>query len=673
MGGVIDTASVRILPDLSRFEAELRTQLAGAFQPVKDAGQRATDDLADSFRHASNVVDRQLREIGGPATFVPLVAEAKIAAGRVEESFEEAGEGGKRGMLRGFAGALENVGQTIATTLARITPTFGIGLAESIKGAGPQASAALAAVVLGSIATLGPAIAATIVAAVSLGLGAATIAIGAFALRNSQKLKSAFAGTGKSISDSLARAAAPLQGPFVRALNLIADLFDRLGPMFNRTFSALAPVVNRLTDAFIAFVGNALGGLERAMPGVRTAFDQLARSLPGLGKAIGDLFAQFGKPENQRAIQLGTEIITGLATAAVKVVDVLLFLGRQFGKFVDSVKVSASALAGAVRGIFGWKDATDKGAAATKTATMTVDFFAVAQRAVATTIANSKDAIDKLSGSLKEVKDKFRETVDSVKDSILAYDGLISKSKVTASKVISDLRNQVANFKTYSVDVHRLIKAGVNPAAIEELSRKGPEFIHALATGSAAQLRTYKAVWVARNSEIRGNFARTMDQQYAKLKKTIEDMQNKINELSNKTIYITVKVAAQIAAGVQGYLNAAKVQGFHQSGTMFAPGGLSILHPGEIVIPPGLSELIRQGRALFGRDSLRTPITGPADIIRRGGEMVSAPIINVNVEIHGTSAMDPERLARVMQAQAVMAARDVLNEWERDGRRGPRR
>jgi len=144
-----------------------------------------------------------------------------------------------------------------------------------------------------------------------------------------------------------------------------------------------------------------------------------------------------------------------------------------------------------------------------------------------------------LTGKLKELKQGFKDQVAAVRESILSYEGLVTQSDVTAAQVVKDLNTQVRNFQTYSVDVKRLIKAGVSPAAIEELSKKGPQFVHALATGSNRELQTYKSYWRDRQREIKGAFATSMQQQYEGLVKKIKAMQREINKLKGKTILIT--------------------------------------------------------------------------------------------------------------------------------------
>jgi hypothetical protein len=136
-----------------------------------------------------------------------------------------------------------------------------------------------------------------------------------------------------------------------------------------------------------------------------------------------------------------------------------------------------------------------------------------------------KIKMDALTGSLDTTKRGFYQNRQAVNDTILAYQGLVTQSKVTAAKVVQDIHDQVANFKTYSHDVRELIKKGVDPAAIEELSKKGPDFVHALATGTNRQLQEYKRFWRERQQETATEFAKSYDRMTADMRAKIKNME----------------------------------------------------------------------------------------------------------------------------------------------------
>jgi hypothetical protein len=183
--------------------------------------------------------------------------------------------------------------------------------------------------------------------------------------------------------------------------------------------------------------------------------------------------------------------------------------------------------------------AQDKAAAAQRGANTAVAASIPLQGQAAERTAAITQKTGELTGKLDSLKTAFKAQTDSVRDSITAYEGLITQSEVTAGQVVTDLHNQVSNFKTYSSDVKRLIKAGVSPAAIQELSQKGPQYVHALATGSNAELVRYKKFWRDRQAEIKGSFAASMQRQYEGLVAKIRAMQKAIDRLTGKNVDIS--------------------------------------------------------------------------------------------------------------------------------------
>lgn len=218
------------------------------------------------------------------------------------------------------------------------------------------------------------------------------------------------------------------------------------------------------------------------------------------------------------------------------------------------------------------------------------DAYAQALAAVSGGQADTSAKTAELKGKLQELREGFRSQVQSVRESIQSYQGLTTQSDVTTAQVLGDIRNQVSNFKTYSRDVRRLIKAGVSPAAIQELSQKGPQYVHALATGSNRELQTYKRYWRDRQREVRGSFAESMQRQFENLVAKMRAMQREINKLKGKTVDVKARTAVEIAASTRMYLRAANVPGFHAKGTRvpgYGGGDIypAMLEPGEAVVP----------------------------------------------------------------------------------------
>jgi hypothetical protein len=271
---------------------------------------------------------------------------------------------------------------------------------------------------------------------------------------------------------------------------------------------------------------------------------ELATASAGAGAAATGASTSFGT----LATRLG---LLGAAAAAGA------YQGSQFEGSLQKIHERSNPLAAALDTVFIklhlYGDAVKSGAAGTKDLSLgqqvgatAANVFKVSQQqaAVETQTGGAKAAeaakrLGELKTRLKETTGELESNRASMAQTIQSYDGLISKSKVTAAEVIKDIRNQVANFKTYSSDVHRLIKAGVNPAAIQELSQKGPQYVHALAVGSKRRLGEYKQAWADRQREIKTSFAASIDAQYQKLVKQIRKMQAEINSLKGKTVSVS--------------------------------------------------------------------------------------------------------------------------------------
>jgi hypothetical protein len=190
---------------------------------------------------------------------------------------------------------------------------------------------------------------------------------------------------------------------------------------------------------------------------------------------------------------------------------------------------------------------TGKAGQAAKAAGRESNVYADATAALAQAQAAADPQLAELTSKLKTQREALKSAKQATTEAVLGYKGLITQSKVTTAEVIKDVRNQTSNFRTYSKDVRRLIKAGVSPDAIQELSRKGPEYVHALAVGSNRQLEVYKRYWRDRQREVRGSFAASLDLQYQNLVRQLRAMQRRINALEGKNVSLTASLGLQFS------------------------------------------------------------------------------------------------------------------------------
>jgi hypothetical protein len=310
------------------------------------------------------------------------------------------------------------------------------------------------------------------------------------------------------------------------------------------------------------------------------------------------------------AVGIGVAALTAANEADKKTTE-----GQQ--KLLDVVLASlgpTNALAGRV---LGHEQATKKSTEATKDNADALAVLGPQQADLAAKTAATAAQTEALTGKLQGLKQQFDQQKQAVQESIQSYDGLISKSKVTAKQVIVDLRNQVANFRTYSRDVQRLIRAGVNPAAIRELSQKGPQYVHALATGSNRQLQIYKGYWRDRQREIRGSFAESMQRQYETLVKKIKAMQREINSLKGKVVKVTAQASVGAPKGtlllIEKGLRRAAGGPVRGPGTATSDSVPAMLSAGEFVINARAAKAIGQQR-LAQLNAMHFAQGGPVDL-----------------------------------------------------------
>lgn len=211
---------------------------------------------------------------------------------------------------------------------------------------------------------LGGAISAALATAILGGVGAGLIAAAAFALRKNKELKKEWEQATKSISKMFTRAAAPMLEPLKQGIDYFEKRMLRLEPSFKRLFTLTGPLVKPAVDMLMGLIEGMLPGIEKAMPGIQTVFDTLAKHMPGLGTAIGDFFVTIAEngPLLERVVGL---LITWLEIF-FKVLGPIIVEGmRSFATAADMWKAFTEAVVNGVnwigdtwKKIPGWWDAS---------------------------------------------------------------------------------------------------------------------------------------------------------------------------------------------------------------------------------------------------------------------------------------------------------------------------
>lgn len=213
----------------------------------------------------------------------------------------------------------------------------GIASALSIGTGNPYIGAAIVALA----AALAPVLGAAITSGIGLALGGGIIGSAILALKDNAKLRSAAEKAFSSIGDVFTRAAQPLLGPFINALQGIAILFKGLEPTLKAIFTAARPILDSIAGGFGGFLANLLTGVKDSMPGIVAAFTALGNALPSVGTAIGDFFRQiFGNADL-------VERITGLLITMVN------GFFKIAGPLIQGLTVIFGAFANTMRAVFG--------------------------------------------------------------------------------------------------------------------------------------------------------------------------------------------------------------------------------------------------------------------------------------------------------------------------------
>jgi phage-related protein len=264
---------------------------------------------------------------------VTAEVERSSLARAAREAGDEAGAEVEKGVRRGFSrSSTSNKDETTGFLRKMFTPSADAfaALRAPFAAALSTPVGAAAIVVAGVFAAAFAAAAITAVAAI--GLGGIFLGLGIMALKEVKPVVKAFEDLKKTISDVGREAAKPLIKPLVEGMQGLSDLARELKGEFRDIFSALAPVIPLLVDAFGLFSGEVLRGVRDSMPGIVAAFEGFARVLPEVGRWIGDFFRTIF--ENEDVIDNTTESVMKLVFGPLKLLGPLISgLTVLFGAF----------------------------------------------------------------------------------------------------------------------------------------------------------------------------------------------------------------------------------------------------------------------------------------------------------------------------------------------------
>lgn len=179
---------------------------------------------------------------------------------------------------------------------------FSVGFAQKI---GPLiARGPMSPALLGAVAAAAPAIATTLSAAVTAGVGVGAVGAGIALAARDPAVKKAGSELGRAILGDLETAAEPFVLQTLGALRDVRGEWAQILPDIEDTFAAGAAYVRPLTAAVTGFVRGVLPGVRDAVRNAQPIIDVLKDELPDVGRAIGDALSDLSDDSQETAASL---------------------------------------------------------------------------------------------------------------------------------------------------------------------------------------------------------------------------------------------------------------------------------------------------------------------------------------------------------------------------------
>lgn len=316
---VIDTDALDVLErDLAREIAQMDRRADVAVDVdvhantsgLTDELTVALDDITRQVRVdvPADVDDARLREslaetVDQVERTTRLDVPAEADGGRLRESLSEAVDEAERNTrirvpVHTDPGEVDRAGRDAGTQLAT---SAGEGMASGFGGTSPYMFAG----VIAAATLAGPLVSAGILA----GFAGGIIGLGAFALRDNEKLQEAGSGFLERVNGKLTEAAAPLEGPFIRALDIIADAIDELD--LKAIFEAVAPYIEPLAAGIGEFLEKLSPGLLDAVKAGGPLLETIANNLGPLAEDLSTFLSAIADdaPVANKALNALFEII----------------------------------------------------------------------------------------------------------------------------------------------------------------------------------------------------------------------------------------------------------------------------------------------------------------------------------------------------------------------------
>lgn len=564
------------------------------------AAAAATKKLESELNDLRRTASVDLAHVGETADDVShdldqVAASSVVAGRRLDDVGDEAlGSAVKLGAL---GHELDSVDRKMGS-LAKTGSQAGEGLLSSIGGLGSNLRGAMIPVAIGALAALAPMIGGMVAGAVVGTVGLGGIAGGIAMASKDSGVRAAASEFGKAVSAEFFAGGKTFVKPIIESLGTLRNAFTDLH--LDEAFAPLAAVLPALAEGIAGFATSAMPGLSRAFEAAVPAIEILADTLPDIGEAFGDMFAEIAESEGA---------LTGLRTLLLLVEGGLIGLGKtidflasvwddflqRLGKItgvledisvgsfwatindgLEGLTASGPALEGAWAPIPGRFDATadairragDASTAIANSAGRSAEQAAALSQSFdqAAAAANGlKAAFDALNGTELSMREQIRAAEKAVDDFRVALDISQGSLDVTTEKgriaeeAMDDLAKQAADTAQAILD---------NGGTVEEAQASYNHYIGALRRTLSQAGFTKKEIdsLISTIAKMPPSKTTTIRQQGAQTaKNAVDALIRSINNVQSKTVTVTTRMVT-VGSGPNK-------AGF-ASGTPSAPPGL---------------------------------------------------------------------------------------------------
>lgn len=212
---------------------------------------------------------------------------------------------------------------------------------DALTAAAPALAPALVILVDEALAVVG--------GAVTAGIGAAGLAVGIAGAFQDPQVKQAAGSLGTTLKGTLTEVGKDFVDPVRTAILDLDQAAFRGSDQVAAAFKPLANAILPLEKGIEGLVSSALPGLRKGFANAEPVIEQVAKELPGLGRAVGDAIEKISSNinENKAAIQFTFQLIDktieGLGT-------LLSTAEKVFGGFIRAVQ----PIAHFDKAVFGW-------------------------------------------------------------------------------------------------------------------------------------------------------------------------------------------------------------------------------------------------------------------------------------------------------------------------------